>query len=165
MTILSVFGRLGWSEGELIVDIKHILGLLVRQNGLYKKVLALTKDVGLTEDTSNMEAMEAESGRFVGLYQEREALVKELSALHEEIGEEGYALVMKAGERAVKLYNESQDILRQIMALDERYRVTGQALMTKTREDVRRIKQGRSVSLKYSGDWDDPEMSRINSKN
>jgi hypothetical protein len=135
----------------LTEEMTRVIELLRRRAELSKSVLALTEDTLFSYSTTSDDAMEADSKLYHQLYEQREQIVNELTALHNEIGEVGYTLARESSnEEAAKLYSESRAAIRRIVDLDEEYMLVGKALLNNARDGIKRIKQNKSLSAKYN---------------
>ncbi|MCL2703653.1 MAG: hypothetical protein FWE91_08620 [Defluviitaleaceae bacterium] len=130
-----------------MAELGRIKGLLERRNELCTELLELTRSAvfgGKPEDS------ETDAVIFTELYDNREPVLAELDGVHEEIGQDGYALARSSGDGAVsKLLAESEELLTQLMELDKRNIELGRVMHKDMRENIRRINQGRNISLKY----------------
>ena len=136
--------------------------LLVRRSELCKEVLDLTEGAVFTQ---SVEEIEAETQRFAELYEKREALISELGSVHSQIGEEGYAALKNSGdEEVLNLLRQSEASIGRIIELDKLNRNAGTSMLETVKQGIKRIKQGRNISLKYSGELLDTDGYLLDNK-
>ena len=145
------------------MELSEVKELLLRRQSLCKEILAMTEVESFTFG-SNPDELEAETTKFANLYGKREDIMSELAAVNEQIGETGFKLAGTDSE-AVKLLNETESIIKQILELDKRHRSIGTTLFDSIKSSIKRVKDGRNLTLKYSGDYDDVSGANLDNKN
>jgi len=122
--------------------LENIKSLIGRKNELCAEILKLTEGAVFN---GNPEAAEDDAESFAVLYEQRGKLVTELLAVHEEIGGEGYAVAKDAG-----ISDKSTDCLKRVLELDKRNMELCAVVREIVLEQIKRINQGRNLSLKYA---------------
>jgi hypothetical protein len=144
----------------------EIKDLLIQRDELCKEMLAVTEGVVFTQD---VEIIEDETRQFADLYGKRESLFEKLRAINAEIGEERLADLRRmsegeGGEELILLLRSDASIKR-IIELDKLNMEVGQLMVGNIRDGIKRIKQGRNLSLKYSGELVDTDGFLLDNKN
>jgi len=142
-------------------DLERLNVLLRQRCEITAKIKELTNATVFSHDP---EDMESETERFTGLFEGREPLVAELIQVHNEIGEKGYTLAKNTGGEFLEMLNESDENLKYVELKDKAIKELGETMMKNASDNIKRIKKGRELSLKY-GEHSETDGHLFDNKN
>lgn len=137
------------------------LELFKRKLELAREILRITESTVFTDDPKTIDD---ETERFIALYDERDALIAELLDVRDEIqmnGDEGDQDQLEIDA----LNRQAETCLQKVVELDKRNQDYGKNMLDNVKSSIKRINQGRNISLKYNNELQDTDGYMLNQKN